>query len=156
MNIDNEILKKCLEIGQVHVSVYSDGLLCATLDMHSKELFRAYSDRGANHLFLLLASQSLGDCSLAQKADGLYPYPIGVLSVEKSDSVYRLVTDGCLSIYSTKDLVHIEQYVTKMQNLYSQPRPSYRSGVGVTFDEALKRIQDHDFEVTTCVPKNID
>ena len=152
-NIDN-LITTCLDLGQIHISSYSDGYLCATLDMYDKELYRVFSNNGINHLLLLLEAKTLNSDSLLKEANQLYPHCLAPLSTERNNPLYILATEGSVSIFITKGRVHIEQYVTKMQSLTAKPRPSYRRGAGSNFGEALKKICDNRFYLVTCIPKD--
>lgn len=150
----NNLIKKCLEKGQIHIGHYQDGYLCATLDMYSKELFRVLSDKGANHLLLLLVAEVLEDQSILKIANDKYVYPLAPLSEEKSVPLYRLVSNGSVSIFLTGDIVHIEQHISAMQSLSAKPRPSSRKAFGKSLNEAVKKLEERDFEVVTCVSDN--
>lgn len=153
MDIDNSIMR-CLGIGQINISVYQDEYLCATLNMYDKELFRVFSNNGVNHLLLLLTAKAFDDKSLLLKAGEMYPHPLAPLSKERKNPLFLLVKKGSVSIFLTKDLVHVEQYVATMQSLEAKPKPSFRSGLGATFSEALDKIVKNTFSSTTCIPKD--
>lgn len=155
MDIDSTI-KKCLERGQIHISTYQDGYLCATLDLYEKELFRVFSDKGSDHLILLLASKVFDDKSFEKIANNMYIHPLAPLSEERSKLLYRLASKGSVSIFLTGETVHVEQYVSTMQSLSARPRPSSRNGFGQNLSEAIEALEKKDFNVVTCVPDKLE
>lgn len=162
MDIDEQIQERldtlileCLKKGQIHTIPYRDDMLYATLDMHKDELFRVTSNRGATHLLLLLAAAVLNNTTIEEFADTQFPYPVGPMSLEQRNILHQFAKQGCLSIYLTKDILHVDQCLTTMQSMDASTRPEYRTAHGTNLSEVLERLQEQPFTVVTCIPTKI-
>lgn len=135
MNIDKQIEvlldQRKIRIGDccgVYVAVY----LAKT-----KEIARAASDRGCDHLLMLLVAEINKDAELKAQADELYPYP---LSLATATGIDRLLKDSFMHIYARGASVVIDHYSASMANQSAIPGFTRRRESGLSLSLAKEHL----------------
>lgn len=121
----------------VHISSTRGYLFVAAITINGTEMI-VHSDRGIDHLLLLLASEIFADNTIKERADETYPYP---LSMTQNAQWEKLLRGAYVTISKEGDLCVVSMFQTKLASPRDMPGIYLRVARAPTLLEALEQLQ---------------
>jgi hypothetical protein len=141
-------LNQCLDYGTIRIGAGPETLFHAFFVSHEKQTIEAHSDRGFDHLLLILISRILKMPHIYTDAQSLYPYPLGI---GRENEFERLLAKGNAHMIMVKESIHIHYYRSTSFSLNELPGTYARYGFGSSVVEASCSVLTAHDVLVSCI-----
>jgi hypothetical protein len=133
--IEDIQLEDYLMFGSIHIAGDNGFLFTAGFRGPNVDYISVQSDRGFDHLFLLIASAILADDEIKDFADNKYKYP---LTISSTCELERALRHEYIEIFKFEELVRVRlKAVSSLNGTGDVPGLVSREGTGATISEAI-------------------
>lgn len=142
-------LTECLRRGTIRIGSGPEKLFHAFFVSHEKQTVEVHSDRGFDHLLLILVSSVLKMKGIYDDAESLYVYSLGVSGENEFE---RLLMKGTMTMVLIKESIHMYYDRSTSFDLHEMPGTYRRHGSGSTVLDAMYSVLAADDIPVSCVP----
>ncbi len=145
----NKSIENCLQNGRIFLLPYSTQIV-AHYSSHEGIKLRCQSDRGIDHLLMILVAEIDGDGALRHEANAQYSYP---LSIQEVDSVERMLLQSVTHMCLSDGVYTVTSHTIQLPSLDTMPSLRYtKYGKGSTLEQALLNAVDAEFDFDPIAP----
>lgn len=144
-----ETIELLLQDGDIAIECFKYPLFVAGYRPHGigEKSVVVESDRGTNHLCMLLKGTVENDLSLIEEANSKYKYPISTVNCPDAEIFFRSLKNSVMEISINPHNVYcVEIITTKLPFLNSFPGVHLKLGTGGSLKEALENVHVEKFK----------
>lgn len=142
-------LAECLRRGTIRIGSGPEKLFHAFFVSHEHPTVAVHSDRGFDHVLLVLVSTVLEMKGIYDDAESLYVYSLGIADENEFE---RLLMKGTMMMVLIKESIHMYYDRSTSFSLNEMPGTYRRHGSGSTVLDAMHSVLTADDVIVSCVP----
>lgn len=142
-------LAECLHRGTVRIGSGPEKLFHAFFVSHERQIVEVHSDKGFDHLLLVLVSSVLEMKGIYGNAESVYVYSLGIAGENEFE---RLLMKGNITMVLIKESIHMYYDRSTSFGLREIPGTYRRHGSGSTVLDAMYSVLAAEDVPVSCVP----